>query len=180
MASKRPNNGNRHQGFTLLESLVTLAIVGILTAMAAPSFKSQIAMARVRAGAQQLYAAAQFARTTAQLTGRTVMLCPMTDFTAELPECGGHFGQAIAAMAVSREGNELLRVWFPPAGVTVTNRSGARSVTGALVWDSQGLGSRNLTLSVCALEHNWSVIMNRLGRPRLARDWGICPTDAGA
>ncbi len=179
MASKRPKNRHRHQGLTLLGSLVTIAIVSILTAMAAPSFKSQIAIARARAGAQQLYAAVQFARTTAQLTGRTVMLCPISDFTAELPECGGHFGQPIAAIAIGREGNELLRIWSPPAGVSVTNRSGARRVTGALQWDSQGLGSRNLTLSVCALEHNWSVITNRLGRPRLASDWGVCPAVVG-
>ena len=179
MVRKRPKNRKRQRGLTLLESLVTLAIVSVLTAMAAPSFKSQIATARAKAGAQQLYAAVQFARTTAQLTGRTVMLCPITDFTAELPACGGHFGQAIAAIAMGREGSELLRIWSPPAGLTVTNRSGARWVRGALQWDSQGLGSRNLTLSVCAQEHNWSVVTNRLGRPRLASDWGVCPAVVG-
>lgn len=179
MRSKQQKIRHRHGGLTLLESLVTLAIVSVLLAMAAPSFKSQIAIALARAGAEQLYAAVQFARTTAQLRGQTVMLCPISDLTDEWPACSGHFGQTLAAIAMGPTRGELLRVWSPPKGVTVTNRSGARWVTGALQWDSQGLGSRNLTLSVCALEHNWSVITNRLGRPRLASDWGVCPAVAG-
>ena len=82
--------------------------------------------------------------------------------------------RAFAAIKHSGEDSQLLRVWPPVAGVTVTNRTGSNWVTGALRWNPQGVGRRNLTLSVCALGHNWSVITNRLGRPRLARDWGVC------
>ena len=98
----------------------------------------------------------------------------MIDPSEKLPQCGGHFGQSIAAIEQNEESSKLLRIWSPVAGVRVTNRMGSSRVTGALRWDQQGLGRRNLTLSVCALGHNWSVITNRLGRPRLARDWGVC------
>ena len=162
-------------GLTLLECLITLAIVTILMSIGVPAYRDQLAAARARAGAQQLYAAMQYARSMAQAHGAIVTLCPVIDPSTDPPQCAGHFGQRLAAIAQNGEGSELLRVWSPTVGVTVTNRAGSHWVTGALRWDEEGVGRRNLTLSVCALGHNWSVITNRLGRPRLARDWGICP-----
>ena len=165
----------RSEGLTLLECLITLAIVAILMSIGVPAYRDQIAAARASAGAQQLYAAMQYARSMAQAHGTVVTLCPVIDPSDTSPQCGGHFGQRLAAIEQNGEGSELLRVWLPTVGVTVTNRAGSHWVTGALRWDEEGVGRRNLTLSVCALGHNWSVITNRLGRPRLARDWGICP-----
>ena len=106
------------RGLTLLECLITLAIVAILMGVGVPAFRDQLAAARARAGAEQLYAAMQYARSMAQRYGSVVTLCPVVDPAEESPRCGGHFG------------------------------------------------------------HNWSVITNRLGRPRLARDWGECPPTA--
>jgi Tfp pilus assembly protein FimT len=146
-----------------------------MLAMALPSFRDQLAMARAKAGALQLYAAMQFARTKAQMEGISVILCPISYILDNRPSCAGHFGQQIAAMAVIPEGLELMRVWQPVQGVTVTDRTGLRMVTGELRWDQRGMGSRNLTLSVCALSQNWSVVTNRLGRPRLVAQWGTCP-----
>jgi len=39
------------------------------------------------------------------------------------------------------------------------------------------LGSRNMTFLFCteSVGVNWAVVLNRVGRPRLQRDWGICP-----
>lgn len=162
-------------GLTLLECLVSVAIIAIMLAVALPSFRDQLAAARAKAGALQLYAAMQFARTTAQMDGMPVILCPINHILADRPSCAGHFGQQIAAMADTAEGLELMRVWQPVQGVTVTDRSGLRAVSGELRWDQRGLGSRNLTLSVCALSQNWSVVTNRLGRPRLVAQWGTCP-----
>ena len=164
------------RGLTLLECLITLAIVAILVSIGVPAYRDQLASARARAGAQQLYAAMHYARSMAQAHGTLVTLCPVIDPSEKLLQCGGHFGHSIAAIEQNGENSRLLRVWSPVAGVRVTNRLGSSPVTGALRWDQLGLGRRNLTLSVCALGHNWSVITNRLGRPRLARDWGVCPS----
>ena len=162
------------RGLTLLECLITLAIASILMGIGVPAYRDQLASARARAGAEQLYAAMQYARSMAQARGTVVTLCPVINPSEKPPQCGGHFGQSIAAIEQNGEDSKLLRVWSPVAGVTVTNRMGSSRVTGVLRWDQQGLGRRNLTLSVCALGHNWSVVTNRLGRPRLARDWGAC------
>ena len=163
------------RGLTLLECLITLTIVAILIAVGVPAFRDQLAAARARASAQQLYTAMQYARSMAQINGLVVTLCPVIDPAGQPLRCGGHFGQSIAALKQHGEGSQLLRVWPARDGVTVTNRTGSKWVTGGLQWDKQGMGDRNLTLSVCVLGHNWSVITNRLGRPRLARDWGVCP-----
>ena len=169
---------SRLGGVTLLECLITLAIVAVLMSIGVPAYRDQLAAARARAGAQQLYAAMQYARSTAQVYGAVVTLCPVIDPSNPVLKCAGHFGQSLAAIKHSGEDSQLLRVWPPVAGVTVTNRTGSNWVTGTLRWNPQGMGRRNLTLSVCALGHNWSVITNRLGRPRLARDWGVCPSGA--
>jgi type IV fimbrial biogenesis protein FimT len=163
-------------GVTLLECLITLTIVAILMCIGVPAYRDQLASARARAGAQQLYAAMQYALSMAQLRGAVVTLCPVVDPSNPALKCAGHFGQVFAAIKHSGEDSQLLRVWPPVTGVTVTNRTGSNWVTGELRWNPQGVGRRNLTLSVCALGHNWSVITNRLGRPRLARDWGLCPS----
>ena len=175
MADRQRTCGEDQQGLTLLECLATLAIIAIVTAIAVPSFRDQIAGAQARGAATTLYAAMHFARSTAQRRGQLVVLCPMVEINLEQPQCAGHFGQRLGAILVSDNGHQLLRVWPPTEGVRVTNRSGAQAVTGRLSWDAWGVGGRNLTLSVCADGRNWAVITNRLGRPRLAEGWGQCP-----
>ena len=175
MAVRKRTCGEGQQGLTLLECLATLAIIAIVTAIAVPSFRDQIADAQSRAAATTLYAAMQFARSTAQRRGQVVVLCPMVEINPEQPQCAGHFGQRLGAILITDNRHQLLRVWLPTEGVRVRNRSGALPVTGRLSWDAWGVGGRNLTLSVCADGRNWAVITNRLGRPRLAEDWGQCP-----
>lgn len=175
MGNRLQEGPHRLTGLTLLECLITLAIVAILMGIGLPAFRDQLASARARASAQQLYAAMQYARSMAQAYGAVVTLCPVIDPSDAPLKCGGHFGQGIAVIQERGGDTQLLRVWPAVAGVTVTNRAGSNWVAGALHWDKRGVGRRNLTLSVCALGHNWSVITNRLGRPRLVRDWGACP-----
>ena len=49
-------------GVTLLECLITLTIVAILMCIGVPAYRDQLASARAQAGAQQLYAAMQYAQ----------------------------------------------------------------------------------------------------------------------
>ena len=89
MADRERTCGEGQQGLTLLECLATLAIIAIVTAIAIPSFRDQIADAQARAAATTLYAAMQFARSTAQRRRQIVVLCPMVEINPEQPHCAG-------------------------------------------------------------------------------------------
>lgn len=54
-----------HPGFTLVELLVTLAVFGLLLALAVPSFTSMIQNNRIRGTTQELQATLQWARSEA-------------------------------------------------------------------------------------------------------------------
>ena len=166
----------RARGLTLLECLITLAILAVLMAVGVPAFHDQLADARARAAAHQLYSALQFARTRALREGVPVTVCPVSATAGGAVKCDGDFGQSIMAWRESADADPVLRIWTPPEGVAIRNRAGTERVTGGIEWDANGLGHRNLTLSVCAVGRNWSVVVNRLGRPRIAKDWGHCPS----
>ena len=170
----------RFNGFTLLESLIVVAMIAVILRIGVPSFQAQIAERRARAAAHQLYAAVQFSRSAAQRHRGTVELCGTRDPHAAQPLCDGHFGDDVVAVLRTPANTRVLRGWAPVEGVSVANRSASAPIVGTLQWDAQGIGHRNVTLSVCASEWNWAVVINRLGRPRLIKGWGECAEGVSA
>lgn len=70
MASRRPGN----RGFTLLEIAVVLSVIGIVVAMAVPSFSRYIASTRLVGARNMLMGDMRFARALANSQRRTHML----------------------------------------------------------------------------------------------------------
>jgi type IV fimbrial biogenesis protein FimT len=66
-------------GFTLIELMVSLAVLGILASLAAPSFSAMIKKYRVNAIREELVASIQTARTEAVRRGRPVVLIQEVD-----------------------------------------------------------------------------------------------------
>ena len=110
MHRKRRQRSRRQNGLTLLETLLTLSIVAVLLSIGLPTFQDQIADKRARAAAEQFYAATQFARGTARRLRRPVVLCPVNDPEAAVPECDGDFGGIVGAVLLHAEGAKLLKV----------------------------------------------------------------------
>ena len=68
-----------HSGFTLAETLASIAIIGLTMAAAAPALGSLTRSGREAAILNQLVGSLHLARSTAITRNRTVSLCPSTD-----------------------------------------------------------------------------------------------------
>jgi type IV fimbrial biogenesis protein FimT len=66
-------------GFTLMDLLVTLTVLGILVAVGIPSFSSVIRNNRIAAHTNELVAALTYARSEAMKRGDVVAVCPSED-----------------------------------------------------------------------------------------------------
>jgi type IV fimbrial biogenesis protein FimT len=77
------HKAGRRQGFTLVEMMVTVAVVAILLAVGAPQLRTFVQKQQVRGDVQTLASAIQLARTEALKRSSDVTLCP-------LPSSGAH------------------------------------------------------------------------------------------
>lgn len=69
----------RQRGLTLLELMVTVAIVAILGTLAAPSFRAMIQANQTRTVASELMDMLNLARSEAARRGQPVSICPSSD-----------------------------------------------------------------------------------------------------
>lgn len=66
----------RHSaGFTIIELMVTVIVVGIFAAVAVPSFSNMVNNNRLRSASSELYSLIQFARSTAAQNSATYNVC---------------------------------------------------------------------------------------------------------
>ncbi len=79
----------KQAGFTMIELMVTLAILGIMLALTAPSFQTLVKNNLIAAETNRLVSDMQFARSEALKRGGPVILCRTGDPTAATPTCGG-------------------------------------------------------------------------------------------
>lgn len=111
----------RSSGFTMIELLITIAILGIIMAFAVPSFQTMIENNRVTSQANTLLSAINLARTEAIKRGVVVSVmreganfvdgyCVVTGEIADWNDC-----------ADAQAGNSLLREFEAPGAVTITD-----------------------------------------------------------
>lgn len=156
-------------GFTLIETLVVMAVAAVLATLAAPAFQSLLLDARMLARAGELVHAVHFARAQALARGVEVMLCPSGD-SAQCDETGwsGGFivttGPAPGTGARAAGSEPPLLAAAPSAGTTLAaNRQ-------AFVFRPAGLRSVNGTFTLCdrrGARHARQVVVSYTGRPRV-------------
>jgi type IV fimbrial biogenesis protein FimT len=90
--SARPQAGgtaSNARGMTIIELMLTLSVVGILMAIALPSFTSVIQNNRIRGQSSDLMANLAIARAEAAKRGIRVTICTSTTYNSTPPSCTG-------------------------------------------------------------------------------------------
>jgi type IV fimbrial biogenesis protein FimT len=87
------------RGFTLIELLVVIAIIGILSALAIPSFVGMIARTSVSKSVNNFISDTRYARGEAMRKGKSVTICRSDNPMAVAPVCGAGDGLAVLGWA---------------------------------------------------------------------------------
>jgi type IV fimbrial biogenesis protein FimT len=75
------------RGMTIIEMMLTLGIVGVLVALAMPSFQTVLQNSRIRSQASDLMANLAIARAESTKRAVRVTLCPVPSVTVATPVC---------------------------------------------------------------------------------------------
>lgn len=149
-----------NRGMTILELLITMALLGIVAALTLPSMMDGLGRSSARAATRSFTSALSLARSEAVKTGSGVSICPSLDgedcaagswstgwivFIDADGDADGDTGSVGA-------GDTVLRRFEPLSGMSLS----ASPSTSLLRYDSRGYGSNAaaVTFTLCPLDGN--------------------------
>jgi type IV fimbrial biogenesis protein FimT len=159
----------RQHGFNLLELLTAIAVLGVVTALAVPSFQSISINSTLSTETNDLVSSLRYARSEAAKRGENVTVCSAD---AGLSACSGAADWSTGWLIVDNGGNVVnVREALPSTTATEMDIVGG---TGAIVFNRNGFSSSARTIKLCgsdnAARRARGVIISVDGRVRLATD----------
>nr|WP_010132139.1 GspH/FimT family pseudopilin [Microbulbifer agarilyticus] len=181
--------GSRQQGLTLIELMITLAVLGVIVAIAVPGFNTMIQNTRSATLGEEMVGALQFARSEAIKRGARVTLCGSSDGSS----CDGGWtdnwivvldtaATDDAAAPVVANAAAVLRFWEAPEnGAAVAATQGGGSPTfvrftrrGTLGLSGSGAVTLNTSFSGCSSNSARQITVGAAGMLNAARTTSGC------
>ena len=166
-------------GFTLLEALVVLALVAVLTGIAAPAMISWRLQQRMQVQGQALFDSLVLARAEALRQQQRVTVCAITDNDRCAPTGPWTSGWMVFVDAnanAQRESeervlqrHEALSEGLALEGNSLVSRYVSYGLEGRSQTISGAFQAGTLTLCHVAAAQAWHVVINALGKPRMEK-----------
>jgi len=168
----------KHSGFTLLELLITLAIVGIVAAFGAPAMSSFIKNDRLVTQINTLVTHLAYARSEAVVRHQQVILCASTNSDTASPSCSGSKNDWAKGWilfidadnsSTFNTGEVVLRVnQSLSPGTTLVSTAALNSI----IYDTRGFSVSSGAFILCddrGKDYVKSISISNTGRVRLAQ-----------
>lgn len=162
----------RSAGLTLIELMVTLAILGVIAAIAAPSFTGFVARAKLRGAAHEVFADLQYARSESVQKNRV--------FQVEFSATGYEIWRMDRTLPANHDAstaadpNPVKAVYWSDSGTNLTGGS-AMVITYNPVRASATIASGPLVIAHSATSGTLQVTVNTTGRAELCSPGASVP-----